>query len=114
MKNAFQWDVYRPLIDRILQYSGGGWSAPPMQNPPVCPPPRMQTCPDAEPPGHVTCDACWEANPLPRWAEGTTHACENMTLPQTSFGGGNKPSDSDITFLFAFLSFNVNKVLLAS
>ena len=26
----------------------------------------------------------------PRWTEGMTHACENVTLPQTSFAGGNK------------------------
>ena len=38
----------------------------------------------ADPPGHVTCDACWEANPHPPW----TNTCENITLPQTSFAGG--------------------------
>ena len=30
---------------------------------------------------HVTCDACWEATPPDRM----TDACENITLPQTSF-----------------------------
>ena len=39
---------------------------------------------------HVTCDACWEANPPP----GQTNTCENITLPQTSFAGGSKPEPS--------------------
>ena len=34
--------------------------------------------PDADP-GHVTCDACWEANPSP--VDRMTHGCENITLP---------------------------------
>ena len=45
--------------------------------------------------------ACWEANPPfpvhagkvtphPTWTEQMRHACENITLPQTSFAGGNK------------------------
>ena len=60
-----------------------------------CGSPRRQTLldadpPKADPPGHVTCDACWEATPL--WTEGMIHACENITLPQTSFAGGNKGS----------------------
>ena len=46
---------------------------------------------DADPPGHVTCDACWEANPpphpYPQRIERMTHACDNITLPQTSFVG---------------------------
>ena len=29
---------------------------------------------------HVTCDACWEANPPSLWQ---TNTCENITLPQT-------------------------------
>ena len=28
--------------------------------------------------------------PPPPWTEGMTHACENITLPQTSFADGNK------------------------
>ena len=44
---------------------------------------------DADPPAHVTCDACWQASP-PLWTEWLTHACENTTLPQTSAAGGNK------------------------
>ena len=40
---------------------------------------------DADPPGHVTFDACWEANrPPPPWTD------KNIILPQTSFAGGNK------------------------
>ena len=41
---------------------------------------------DADPPFHVTCDACWEANPTPM--NRMTHRCKNITLPQTSFVGG--------------------------
>ena len=37
------------------------------------------------------CDARWEANTRPPpQTEGMTHACENITLPQTLFAGGNK------------------------
>ena len=39
--------------------------------------------PGGRPPGHVTCDACWEATPP---TPGMTDACENIALPQTSFG----------------------------
>ena len=38
------------------------------------------------PPGHVTCDACWEATPP--HVDRMTDACENITLPQTSFADG--------------------------
>ena len=43
---------------------------PPECRPPPDAEPQMQTPLDADPPGHVT------------------HACENITLPQTSFAGG--------------------------
>ena len=37
----------------------------------------------------TTCNACWDSTPpLPLWTEFLTHASENITLPQTSFGGG--------------------------
>ena len=37
--------------------------------------------------------ACTEAEPPPPpWTEFLTHATENITLPQTSFAGGNKSS----------------------
>ena len=64
---------------------GGGVGCLP--NTPGGSPLWMQTPLEANPPGHLTWDACWEANPL--WTEGMTHACENITLPQTSFAGGN-------------------------
>ena len=41
---------------------------------------------DADPPGHVTCDARWKANPP---VDRMTDACENITLPQSSFADGN-------------------------
>ena len=54
----------------------------------VCPtPPPPPTEADPPPLGHVTCDACWEANHP--WTEGMAHACENITLPQTLFAGGS-------------------------
>ena len=37
---------------------------------------------EADPPGHVTCDAFWEANPP---VNRMTDRCKNITLPQTSF-----------------------------
>ena len=76
--------------------SSGEGSAPWMQTP------RCRTPLDADPhpgrrplsptdadlppsPCHVTCDACWEANPH-CWQ---TNTCENITLPKTSFADGN-------------------------
>ena len=42
----------------------------------------------------TTCNACWEIThlpppPSPLWTEFLTHTSENITLPQTSFAGGN-------------------------
>ena len=34
----------------------------------------------------TTCNACWNT---PLWTEFLTHTTENITLPQTSFAGGN-------------------------
>ena len=39
-------------------------------------PPRW----DFPAPGHVTCDACWEANPPPP-VNKMTDGCKNITLP---------------------------------
>ena len=44
--------------------------------------PPCHTCPLPRTPLFHTC-------PPPTWTEGMTHACENITLPQTSFAGGN-------------------------
>ena len=64
----------------------GGLPTPCTQTPP---PQWMQTDPlDA---GHVTCDACWEAALRPTSVNRKTDTCKNVTLPQTSFAGGNKP-----------------------
>ena len=35
----------------------------------------------------TTCNACWDT--IPPWTEFLIHATENITLPQTSFAGGN-------------------------
>ena len=65
-----------------VSYSAGGGG--------ICPTPTpgYRTPMDADPPplGYVTCDTCWEGNPPDR----LTDACENITLPQTSFAGGKK------------------------
>ena len=55
--------------------------------PEVVPPRAVRALLEADPPGYVTCDACWEANPSPY---GQTNTCENIALPQTSFAGSNK------------------------
>ena len=61
----------------------GGMSA----HPPGCRPPLDSDPLEAEPPGLVTWDACWEATPF---VNGMIHRCKNITLPQTSYAGGNK------------------------
>ena len=71
---------------RVLTVScsarGGGLPTPRMQILLEADPPRCR------PPGSVTCDECWEANPLPP-VNRMTSRCKNITLPQTSIGGGN-------------------------
>ena len=47
----------------------------------------MQT-PEGRHPGYVTCDACWEANPLPH-VDIQTHV-KTLACPQTSLSGDNK------------------------
>ena len=80
-----------------MQGRGGSYAQPPGCRPSWiqilsgCTPPQMQTPTDADPlwmqtPGHAACDACWEANPL---VNRVTHKGKNITLPQTSFVGGN-------------------------
>ena len=69
-----------------------------MQTPLEATPPHADS-PEYRPPGHVTCDACWKANPTPQpplWIE----TCENITLPQTMFAGGN--NSPEINFLRIF------------
>ena len=58
---------------------GEGWA-----DPSGCRPPFLL---DAEPPGHVTCDACREAN-YPSPVDRMRGTCKNITLPQTLFAGG--------------------------
>ena len=53
-------------VSRIIRLGGG------LPNPPVL---WMRTSPTSP--------------PYPPWTEGMTQACENITLPQTSFAGGN-------------------------
>ena len=60
----------------------------------VCPtplpggrPPRCRLPMNADPP--VMWPVMHAGKLTPLWAEGMTHACENITLSQTSFAGGN-------------------------
>ena len=59
---------------------------PGCRTPTRCRPPLDADLPQMQnPPGHVTCDTCWETtHPC-----GQTNTCENIILPQTSFAGGN-------------------------
>ena len=57
-----------------------------MQTPSDADPYKCRSPLDADPSGHATCDACREANPL---VNRVTHKGKNITLPQTSFVGGN-------------------------
>ena len=70
----------RPHVGR----KGGMSAQPPLRDADL---PRRQTPPGGRPPpSHVACDACWETYvPLNRM----THRCKNITLPRTSFAGGN-------------------------
>ena len=58
--------------------------------------PLMQTPLEADPPSpdarHVTCDACWEFNPI---VNRMTHASKNITLPRISFAGGKDQRTSE-------------------
>ena len=54
------------------------------------PPPPHPPDADPLPPGyrpHPEADTPWRQT-HPPWTEGMRHACENITLPQTSFAGG--------------------------
>ena len=60
------------------------------QLPPGCRPPSPSCRPsplDADPPGHVT--GMYGGKPPPPAVNRMTHRCKNITLPQTSFAGGN-------------------------
>ena len=63
------------------------------------PPPHAST--DADPPG---CRPTWMQMPswmqTPPWTEGMTHACENTTLPQTSFAGGKNSAQWEAGEIF--------------
>ena len=69
------------------------WMQTPLDEDPLNPDPMMWTLLEADPlwrqtpPGHVTCDACWEAKSP--WTELLTDGSENITLPKTSFAGSN-------------------------
>ena len=84
-----------PLLTIFRSAQGG---LPPGCRPPGCRPPDAdiplgcRSPLDADPPGHVTCDACWEAAPL---VNRMIHRCKNITLPQTLFAGGNQTASKN-------------------
>ena len=47
------------------------------------------TLPHTLPAMYAPCHTC---PPQPPWTEGMTHACENITLPETTFAGGKNMS----------------------
>ena len=71
--------------------------------------PQTENLPPGErPPHHVTCNVCWDRDPPPPPVNTMTQRCWHITLPQTSFAGGNK----DVTFVswkFVFL-FTLNRL----
>ena len=87
---------------RTIQFSSPGGICPlPLKaDPSGCRPPkdRPEFCGQTTPPGgrlpplphaeagHVNCDVCWETIPL---VDRMTDTCKSITLPQTSFPGGN-------------------------
>ena len=83
---------------------GGLHQASPDQTPPGADPPG------ADPPAPDPRDQTppWEQTPLqeqtPLWTELLIHACENITLPQTSFAGGNNNN------CLTLLSTNTNMI----
>ena len=69
---------------------GNRTQAPPRSRPPPqeqAPPSQEQAPPQSRPPPGSTPP---RSTPPPLWTEFLTHAYENITLPQTSFAGGNK------------------------
>ena len=71
--------MYRPLITvRVVSVQGVSLTETPRDR---------DTLPWQRTPGHVTGDACWDReHPV---NNRMTDRCKNITLPQTSFEGGN-------------------------
>ena len=68
---------------------GGGSAQPPlMQNPSPMQTPGCRLPAGCRPPGHVTCDACWEANPLVDRRNDTR--LWKHYIPATTVAGGNE------------------------
>ena len=61
---------------------------PPWADPPQLPPWVWAWKPARHAGIPPCCKACWDTT-TPLWTEFLTHATENITLPQTSFAGGN-------------------------
>ena len=95
-KIAFQWDAYRPLIDRISQHALPGGSA------------LLEGGGVSLPGGICLAGGGYPSTPL--WTEFLTHATENITLPQTSFAGGyNTKRRSDAHHFQIFISCHLRE-----
>ena len=68
---------------------GGGSAQPIWMQTPRCRTPPNTGPPDADPPSDVTCDTLLGSQPPPPPVDRMADACENITLAQTSFAGGN-------------------------
>ena len=91
-----------PWMQTLLDADTPWMQTPSMQilldaDPPGCRPAKCRPPGCRSPPSHVTCDACWKANPAP--LNRMTHRCKNIILPQTSFAGGNYKTLSDLPHL---------------
>ena len=64
--------------------------------------------PGGRPPGRMTCDACLEATSPPPTMDRMTGACENITLPQTSFAGGKKKPTGLSVRLLTMVKFEIS------
>ena len=62
-----------------------------------------------DPPGHMTCDACWKATPNRQ-----TNTCENITLPQSSFAGGRNSTDVSLEHVFYVIRNEALDILVLS
>ena len=92
---------------RSSSFAGGLLQGPPRAEPPGSRPPQTRHLPAARHAGiahppcckacwDTTCNACWDSTPPLQGMLGyhppvnrMTNTCKNITLPQTSFAGGN-------------------------
>ena len=89
ISHSAQGGLPTPVTNPLDAHPPGGRDPPGGRHPMEADTPWRQTLPGGRPPGHVTCDACWEANPP---VKRMTDRCKNITLSQTSFSGRKNPT----------------------